>query len=571
MKHNHILVFVAVMNLLIFTFVAAIVYDMEGTLGGEEGSDDTGDDTGNGAGTESGEESSRYYLQIGDIKGEATEQNHKDWIEVLSYSHGISSPDTPLNLNSGASQPFSVFKNADMSSPLLMDAMRDGDKLPVTLHGLRYNRSSKAVDDHYITITLTGARIVSMRNGPDIGPISLGASAPPTEEVTFVFGKITWTYEETGDTHMEDWQEKAGEGPANEDPQTMIYLQIDGMNFSEEEGRAGTADGTRADDKHRGWIEILSYSHGISAQPPTIGIEYPDRDQIKYKDGGLSGEGIEYPDRDLYEPMKFSKRVDKATPLLFTALSNGGKISGTLEFVHVNPVKSNGEEVFLRIRFTDTTIGAIAMREDWSTSGDADTRPTEEITFDWGRLQMDWVEEGIVQSLDRADTIERPQLDREAIFVDLSGLVSVDGHLTDNEQWDWRNNPVYSYEHSIEQEINPASGLPTGKRQHKPFVISKEVDKSSPLLFSCIITGKTFNVQFNFLERDPTSGNTSMKVVKTIFLENASVVRVTELDDNPDLIGVSGKEQVAFAYQKITWTDVEESKASEDDWESPVV
>jgi len=39
---------------------------------------------------------------------------------------------------------------------------------------------------------------------------------------------------------------------------------------------------------------------------------------------------------------------------------------------------------------------------------------------------------------------------------------------------------------SFEQEVvsprDAASGLPTGKRQHKPFVITKELDKSSPTL-----------------------------------------------------------------------------------------
>jgi len=39
---------------------------------------------------------------------------------------------------------------------------------------------------------------------------------------------------------------------------------------------------------------------------------------------------------------------------------------------------------------------------------------------------------------------------------------------------------------SFEQEIvsprDAASGLPTGKRQHKPFVITSELDKSSPVL-----------------------------------------------------------------------------------------
>jgi hypothetical protein len=35
-----------------------------------------------------------------------------------------------------------------------------------------------------------------------------------------------------------------------------------------------------------------------------------------------------------------------------------------------------------------------------------------------------------------------------------------------------------------------ASGLPTGKRQHKPFVITKSVDKASPLLAQAAASGK---------------------------------------------------------------------------------
>jgi bacteriocin-like protein len=32
------------------------------------------------------------YLQIDGIKGEAQEDRHKDWIEVLSYSHKVAQP-----------------------------------------------------------------------------------------------------------------------------------------------------------------------------------------------------------------------------------------------------------------------------------------------------------------------------------------------------------------------------------------------------------------------------------------------------------------------------------------------
>lgn len=41
---------------------------------------------------------------------------------------------------------------------------------------------------------------------------------------------------------------------------------------------------------------------------------------------------------------------------------------------------------------------------------------------------------------------------------------------------------IISFDQEIVSPRDMASGLPTGKRMHKPFVITKELDKSSPLL-----------------------------------------------------------------------------------------
>lgn len=41
---------------------------------------------------------------------------------------------------------------------------------------------------------------------------------------------------------------------------------------------------------------------------------------------------------------------------------------------------------------------------------------------------------------------------------------------------------VISFEQEIVSPRDAASGLPTGKRMHKPFVITKELDKSSPVM-----------------------------------------------------------------------------------------
>ena len=40
---------------------------------------------------------------------------------------------------------------------------------------------------------------------------------------------------------------------------------------------------------------------------------------------------------------------------------------------------------------------------------------------------------------------------------------------------------VIAVEHEIISPRDAASGLPTGKRHHKPLTITKEVDKSSPV------------------------------------------------------------------------------------------
>src|SRR5204862_7406991 len=43
------------------------------------------------------------------------------------------------------------------------------------------------------------------------------------------------------------------------------------------------------------------------------------------------------------------------------------------------------------------------------------------------------------------------------------------------------------FSHEIVSPREPASGLPTGKRQHKPMVVVKRLDKASPLLQGAMV------------------------------------------------------------------------------------
>jgi len=53
--------------------------------------------------------------------------------------------------------------------------------------------------------------------------------------------------------------------------------------------------------------------------------------------------------------------------------------------------------------------------------------------------------------------------------------------------------------HSIVSPRDPASGRPTGKRMHKPLIITKETDQASPLLQQILCENEnvaSFELQF---------------------------------------------------------------------------
>ncbi len=113
---------------------------------------------------------------------------------------------------------------------------------------------------------------------------------------------------------------------------------------------------------------------------------------------------------------------------------------------------------------------------------------------------------------------------------------------------------VIAVSHEIVSPRDAASGLPTGKRQHKPFVITKELDKSTPLLYNALVTNENLtSVVFSYFR-----GGTAFMTVK---LTNASISDVKQ---------VGKYEEIAFTYQKIEWTWVDGGITAMDDWEAPV-
>jgi len=112
---------------------------------------------------------------------------------------------------------------------------------------------------------------------------------------------------------------------------------------------------------------------------------------------------------------------------------------------------------------------------------------------------------------------------------------------------------VTAISHEIVSPRDPASGLPTGKRQHKPIVITMEWGASTPLFLNALTNNENLTSVLIGLLRDG-------KQVATIQLVNASVSQFDQHGENVT---------VQFTYQKITWTWIDGGVTAQDDWEAP--
>ncbi len=130
---------------------------------------------------------------------------------------------------------------------------------------------------------------------------------------------------------------------------------------------------------------------------------------------------------------------------------------------------------------------------------------------------------------------------------------------------------VIAVSHEIISPRDAASGLPTGKRMHKPFIITKELDKSSPLLYNVLVNNENLT-EWDLQFFQPSATGTE-KQHYTVKLTNANIASIDfRMSNNkhPDLMKFAEYEEVAFTYQKIEWTWNEGGITAMDDWEAPL-
>jgi type VI secretion system secreted protein Hcp len=133
------------------------------------------------------------YMQIDGIKGDSTDSEHKDWIEILSFSQTVSQP-APVALTSTGGetrartehQDFVVNKYVDLASPKLYEACSTGKQVKSAT--IKLKRSSKKGKGkvEFLVFKMDQVFISQVTTS--------GNGDSPTESLTLNYGKINWTY-----------------------------------------------------------------------------------------------------------------------------------------------------------------------------------------------------------------------------------------------------------------------------------------------------------------------------------------------------------------------------------------
>jgi type VI secretion system secreted protein Hcp len=138
------------------------------------------------------------FLKIDGIPGESTDDKHKNWIEVLSYHHGLTQPVSSTASSAGGASAervnfgaFSISKLVDKATPKLFEACCTGKHIKeITLEVCRSGDDKQK----YLEIKMEQVLITSYSHAAKEDT----KSEFPAETVSFMPGKFSVTYNQQG-------------------------------------------------------------------------------------------------------------------------------------------------------------------------------------------------------------------------------------------------------------------------------------------------------------------------------------------------------------------------------------
>jgi type VI secretion system secreted protein Hcp len=132
------------------------------------------------------------FLKIGTIPGESTDSAHSEWIEISSYSFGVSQGSSGSRSDAGAAaggradfHEFSITKNVDKATPKLMLSCAKGEHIAsITVELCRATGDKTKYLEYKLSDVIVTSATTTGHSTADL----------PTESVNFNYGKVETTY-----------------------------------------------------------------------------------------------------------------------------------------------------------------------------------------------------------------------------------------------------------------------------------------------------------------------------------------------------------------------------------------
>ncbi|MBI1841536.1 MAG: type VI secretion system tube protein Hcp [Verrucomicrobia bacterium] len=132
---------------------------------------------------------------------------------------------------------------------------------------------------------------------------------------------------------------------------------------------------------------------------------------------------------------------------------------------------------------------------------------------------------------------------------------------------------ILAYSHEIVSPRDPASGLPTGRRQHQPFRVVKLLNSGSPQLLTAMANNENFpTITIDVWAPNPTGAGAESKIM-TYTLINASLVSLRPwMPNQSDTAAASypPAEELSFNYESIKVTWINGGIEGQDTWNTLV-
>ncbi|MBK8240568.1 MAG: type VI secretion system tube protein Hcp [Deltaproteobacteria bacterium] len=159
-------------------------------------------------------ETVHLYLKANgaDVQGESTQTSlgRENSIECLFWSSEVETArekGSSLATGRRTYKPITFRKRIDKSTPLLAKALCNNEKIEGTFKFFRPNPTGDGTTQHFFSLDFAEGRVAFFKMvSPDcIDPAK--SAEPPQEEIGIVFHNITWTYQDGGVSHHDNWRE----------------------------------------------------------------------------------------------------------------------------------------------------------------------------------------------------------------------------------------------------------------------------------------------------------------------------------------------------------------------------